>query len=72
MHQKYGMQQEAFMRNVFILVILTAMLIGVFLVAKNMRTENVDGVTKMETMQKAKDTADIVDNAVKKMKKAME
>jgi hypothetical protein len=66
------MQQEAFMRNVFILVILTAMLIGVFLVAKNMRTKNVDGVTKMETIQKAKDTADIVDNAVKKMKKAME
>ena len=60
------------MRNVFILVILTAMLIGVFLVAKNMRTKNVDGVTKMETVQKAKDTADIVDNAVKKMKKAME
>lgn len=60
------------MRNVFILVILTAMLIGVFLVAKNMKTKNVDGVTKMETMQKAKDTADIVDNAVKKMKKAIE
>ena len=60
------------MRNVFILVILTAMLIGVFLVAKNMRTKNVDGVTKMETVQKAKDTADIVDTAVKKMKKAME
>ena len=60
------------MRNVFILVILTAMLIGVFLVAKNMKTKNVDGVTKMETMQKAKDTTDIVDNAVKKMKKAIE
>ena len=60
------------MRNVFILVILTAMLIGVFLVAKNMRTKNADGVTKMETMQKAKETADIVDNAVKKMKKAIE
>ena len=60
------------MRNVFILVILTAMLISVFLVAKNMKTKNVDGVTKMETMQKTKDTADIVDNAVKKMKKAIE
>jgi len=60
------------MRNVFILVMLTAMLIGVFLVAKNMRTKNADGVTKMETMQKAKETADIVDNAVKKMKKAIE
>jgi hypothetical protein len=48
------------------------MLIGVFLVVKNMRTENVDGVTKMETIQKAKDTAAIVDNAVKKMKKAIE
>ncbi len=60
------------MRNVFILVMLTAMLIGVFLVAKNMRTKNVDGVTKMETIQKAKDTTDIVENAVKKMKKAIE
>jgi hypothetical protein len=60
------------MRNVFILVMLTAMLIGVFLVAKNMRTKNVDGVTKMETVQKAKDTTDIVENAVKKMKKAIE
>ena len=60
------------MRNVFILVMLTAMLIGIFLVAKNMRTKNADGVTKMETMQKAKETADIVDNAVKKMKKAIE
>ena len=60
------------MRGVFIIVVLIAMLIGVFLVTKNMRTENVDGVTKMETIQKAKDTADIVDNAVKKMKKAIE
>lgn len=60
------------MRNAFILVLLTATLIGVFLVAKNMRTKNVDGVTKMETVQKAKDTTDIVDNAVKKMKKAIE
>lgn len=60
------------MRNVFILVITTAMLIGVYLVAKNIKTKNVDGVTKMETIQKAKDTADIVDNAVNKMKKAIE
>jgi len=60
------------MRGVFIIVVLIAMLIGVFLIVKNMKTNNVDGVDRMETIQKANDTADIVDNAVKKMKKAME
>lgn len=60
------------MRNVFILVMLTAMLVGVYLVVKNMKTENVDGVDKTETIQKAKDTADIVDNTLKKMKKVIE
>ena len=60
------------MRGVFIIVTLIAMLIAVFLVAKNLKTNNVDGVDKMETIQKAKDTADIVDNAVKKMKKTIE
>jgi len=60
------------MRGAFIIVILIAMLIGVYLVAKNLKTDNVAGVDKTETIQKAKDTADIVDNAVNKMKKAME
>jgi len=60
------------MRGAFIIVILIAMLIGVYLVTKNLKTDNVAGVDKMETIQKAKDTADIVDNTVQKMKKAME
>ena len=60
------------MRGAFIVVILIAMLIAVWLVAKNLTTDTVDGVDKIETIQKAKDTADIVDNAVKNMKKAME
>jgi len=60
------------MRNVFILVMLTAMLVGVYLVVKNMKTENIDGVDKMETLQKAEDAADIVDNTVKKMKRVIE
>ena len=60
------------MRGAFIVVILIAMLIAVLLVAKNLMTDNVDGVGKMETIQKAKDTEDIVDNTLKNMKKAME
>ena len=60
------------MRGVFIIVVLIAMLMAVYLVAKNLKADNANGVTQMETIQKAKDTANIVDNAVKKMKKAME
>ena len=60
------------MRGAFIVVILIAMLIAVWLVAKNLTTDTVDGVGKMETIQKAKDTEAIVDNALKNMKKAME
>jgi hypothetical protein len=60
------------MRGVFIVATLMAMLITVFLVAKNLKTENVDGAEKMETIQKAKDAADIVDHAAKRTKKAME
>lgn len=60
------------MRGVFIVATLMAMLIAVFLVAKNLKTENVDGAEKMETIQKAKDAADIVDHAAKRTKKAME
>ena len=60
------------MRNVFIIVVLISMLIATYLVAKNMKTGTVDDVDKVESFQKAKDTAAVVDNAVKKMKKSIE
>ncbi len=60
------------MRNVFIIVVLISMLIATYLVAKNMKTGTVDDVDKVESIQKAKDTAAVVDNAVKKMKKSIE
>ena len=60
------------MRNVFIIVVLISMLIATYLVAKNMKTGTVDDVDKVESIQKAKDTAAVVDNAVKKMKKVIE
>ena len=60
------------MRGAFIIVILIALLVAVFLVGKNLTTDNVDGVDKMETIQKAKETADVVDNALEKIKKAVE
>lgn len=60
------------MRNVFIIVVLISMLIATYLVAKNMKTGTVDDVDKVESIQKAKDTAAVVDNAVKKMKNSIE
>jgi hypothetical protein len=60
------------MKGTLIIVMLIAMLITGYLVIKNMTTENVDGVDKMETLQKAKDTVTVADDALKKMKKAME
>jgi hypothetical protein len=60
------------MRGVFIIVTLIALLVAVYLVAKNLKTDNVDGANKMESIQKAEDTAELVDQTVKKMKKAME
>ncbi|MEJ2096225.1 MAG: hypothetical protein P8Y38_03590 [Deltaproteobacteria bacterium] len=60
------------MKGALIIVILIAMLITGFLVVKNMTTENIDGVDKMETIQKAKDTVTVADDALKKMQKAME
>lgn len=60
------------MRNVFIIVVLISMLIATYLVAKNMKTGTVDDVDKVESIQKAKDTAAVVDDAVKKMKNSIE
>jgi len=60
------------MKGTLIIVMLIAMLIAVYLVGKNMTSENVDGVDKMESIQKAKDTAGAVEAASEKMKKAME
>ena len=68
----YTNRRKHVMRGVFIIVTLIAMLIAVYLVAKNLKTDTVDGVDKVETIQKAKENADIVDSTVKKMKKAME
>lgn len=54
------------MRGAFIIVILITMLIAAFLVTKNLRTDPVEGTGKVESIQKAKDTAAVVDAAVKK------
>jgi uncharacterized membrane protein len=51
------------MRGAFIIVILIAMLIAVYLVANNLQTDTVEGVDRVESIQKAKETADIVDDA---------
>ena len=60
------------MRGAFIIVMLIAMLIGVYLVVNNLRTDTVEDAGKMESIQKAKETADMVDNALKKRQTAME
>ena len=66
------MKGESRMRGAFIIVMLIAMLIAVYLVANNMQTDTVEGAGKVESIQKAKDTAGIVDKAVKKRQTAME
>ncbi len=66
------MQQEGLMRGTFIIVVLIAMLITAYLVINNLQTDTVEGVGKVESIQKAKETADIVDDAVKERKAAME
>ena len=53
------------MRGAFFIVILIALLIVGFLVVKNLSTETIDDTTKMETMQKARDTADTVEKRTK-------
>jgi len=60
------------MRGAFIIVILIAMLIAVYLVANNLQTDTVEGVDRVESIQKAKETADMVDDAMKKRQTAME
>lgn len=60
------------MRGAFIIVILIAMLIGVYIVVNNLQTDTVEGAGKVESIQKAKETADLVDSAMKKRQTAME
>jgi len=60
------------MRGTFIIVVLIAMLITAYLVINNLQTDTVEGVGEVESIQKAKETADIVDDALKKRKTAME
>jgi len=60
------------MRGTFIIVVLIAMLITAYLVIKNLQTDTIEGVSKVESIQKAKETAEIVDDAVKKRKTALE
>jgi uncharacterized protein (UPF0333 family) len=45
------------MRGAFFIVILITLLIVGVLVVKNMSSDTTEGVQKMETVQKAKDTA---------------
>ena len=42
------------MRGAFIIVILITMLIAVFIVTKNLKTDTVDGAGKVESIQRAK------------------
>ena len=60
------------MRSVFITVILIAMLITAYLVINNLQSDTVEGTGKVESIQKAKETVDIVDKAIKKRQTAME
>lgn len=60
------------MRGAFIIVLLIAMLIGVYLVVNNLQSDTVEGTGKVESIQKAKETADMVDSAVKKRQTALE
>ena len=60
------------MRGAFIIVILIAMLIAVYLVANNLQTDTGEGADRVESIQKAKETAEIVDDAMQKRQTAME
>ena len=60
------------MRGAFIIVLLIAMLIGVYSVVNNLQSDTVEGTGKVESIQKAKETADMVDSAVKKRQTALE
>ena len=60
------------MRGAFIIVILIAMLITAYLVVNNLQTDTVEDTGKVESIQKAKETADIVEKALKKKQTTME
>ncbi|MFZ5564641.1 MAG: hypothetical protein ACOZBW_11365 [Thermodesulfobacteriota bacterium] len=64
------------MRGAFFIVILIALLVVGVLIVKNMSTDTTEGVQKMETIQKAKDTArEVEDKAAElgdRLKKATE
>jgi len=60
------------MRGAFIIVILIAMLIAVYLVANNLQTDTGEGVDRVESIQKAKETADMVDDAMQKRQTVIE
>ena len=66
------MYQEGTMRGAFIIVILIAMLITAYLVVNNLQTDTVEDTGKVESIQKAKETADIVEKALKKKQTTME
>jgi len=55
------------MRGAFFIVIMIALLIAVFLVGKNMTTEVDEGVQKMDTIQKTKDTAREAEDKIKEI-----
>lgn len=55
------------MRGAFLIVTLIAMLIVGLLVVKNMTSEVDDGVQKMDTIQKTKDTAQEAENKVREI-----
>ncbi len=58
------------MRGAFFVVILIAMLIVGILVIRDMKTETEKGVTKTEAIDRARETAHTVDDAMQKIKDA--
>ena len=53
------------MRGAFLIVILISLLIGCFIVIKNMNSTSEEGMTKVETIQKAKEIQNIAEEALK-------
>ena len=56
------------MRGAFFIVILIAMLIVGILTIKNMESETSKGVNRTESIQKAKNTAKVAEDATKKIR----
>jgi len=56
------------MKGAFFIVILIAMLIVGILTIKDMKTETVNGTTREKAVEKAKDAAQQVDEAMKRIK----